>query len=69
MTSGNVFPFSVIVAQENLKLCLVFWASPTMRSKGDDIAEILYLMGVKPVWQKGSGNVRGCVINPSTVLR
>jgi cobaltochelatase CobN len=47
---------------------VILWASPTMRSKGDDIAEILYLMGVKPVWQAGSGNVRGVEVIPLTTL-
>ncbi|MGE4560929.1 MAG: cobaltochelatase subunit CobN, partial [Desulfobulbus sp.] len=41
---------------------IVLWASPTMRSKGDDVAQILALMGLKPVWQPGSGNVRGLEI-------
>ena len=43
---------------------IILWASPTMRSKGDDVAEILYLLGVRPVWQSGSGNVRGVEIIP-----
>jgi cobaltochelatase CobN len=47
---------------------LILWASPTMRSKGDDVAEILYLLGVRPVWQKGSGNVRGVEIIPAAEL-
>jgi cobaltochelatase CobN len=47
---------------------LILWASPTMRSKGDDVAEILYLLGVKPIWQKGSGNVRGVKIIPAAEL-
>ncbi|MGD9162069.1 MAG: cobaltochelatase subunit CobN [Desulfobacteraceae bacterium] len=47
---------------------IILWASPTMRSKGDDVSEILYLLGVKPVWQKGSGNVKGIEIIPSKEL-
>ncbi|MFH0727775.1 MAG: cobaltochelatase subunit CobN [Pseudomonadota bacterium] len=47
---------------------IVLWASPTMRSKGDDVAEILYLMGVRPVWQAGSGNVRGLEVIPLSEL-
>ncbi|ENN96255.1 cobaltochelatase [Methanocaldococcus villosus KIN24-T80] len=31
---------------------LIVWGSPTMRTKGDDVAEFLYLLGVKPVWNK-----------------
>jgi cobaltochelatase CobN len=47
---------------------LILWASPTMRSKGDDVAQILYLLGVRPVWQTGSGNVRGVEIIPAAEL-
>jgi cobaltochelatase CobN len=47
---------------------LILWASPTMRSKGDDVAQILYLLGVRPVWQSGSGNVRGVEIIPAAEL-
>lgn len=46
----------------------ILWASPTMRSKGDDLAEILWLLGLKPIWQKGSGNVTGLEIIPLTEL-
>ncbi len=48
---------------------IILWASPTMRTKGDDVAEILYLLGVEPVWQKGSGNVRGIKIIPLSELK
>ncbi|WNZ28890.1 MAG: cobaltochelatase subunit CobN [Candidatus Bathyarchaeota archaeon] len=37
----------------------ILWATDTMKTKGDDIAEILYLMGVKPVWEESSGRVKG----------
>ena len=37
----------------------VIWATDTMKTKGDDIAEIFYLMGVKPVWEESSGRVVG----------
>jgi len=39
-----------------------------MRTRGDDIAEIYYLMGLKPIWQKGSGNVCGLAVIPSAEL-
>lgn len=38
---------------------MVIWATDTMKTKGDDIAEILYLLGVKPVWERSSGRVVG----------
>jgi cobaltochelatase CobN len=31
-------------------LGIIVWGGPTMRSRGDDIAEILYLLGVRPRW-------------------
>jgi cobaltochelatase CobN len=38
---------------------IVIWANDTMKTKGDDIAEILYLMGVRPIWERSSGRVIG----------
>ena len=58
-THGGCYP-------ENVGIIL--WASPTMRSKGDDVSQILYLLGVEPLWQKGSGNVTGVRIIPSEIL-
>ena len=36
-------------------LGIVLWCGPAMRTRGDDIAEVLYLMGVKPVWNGSNG--------------
>ncbi|WDN88744.1 cobaltochelatase CobN [Desulfosarcina sp. BuS5] len=47
---------------------IIVWGGSTMRSKGDDIAEIYYLMGVKPVWAGGSGNVTGLEVIPLSEL-
>ncbi|MCW4017812.1 MAG: cobaltochelatase subunit CobN [Candidatus Bathyarchaeota archaeon] len=38
---------------------IILWAVPTMKTKGDDVAEILYLLGVQPVWEESSGRVVG----------
>jgi cobaltochelatase CobN len=43
---------------------IILWGTSTMRTKGDDIAEIFYLMGVKPRWAKGSGRVEGLEVIP-----
>ncbi|WP_028580515.1 cobaltochelatase subunit CobN [Desulfogranum japonicum] len=43
---------------------ILVYGTVTMRTRGDDIAEIYYLMGLKPVWQKGSGNVCGLEVIP-----
>ena len=49
-------------------LGIVVWGSPTMRTKGDDIAEILYLMGVRPVWEEKSGRVTDIEVIPINEL-
>lgn len=46
---------------------IILWGGPTMRSKGDDVAEILYLLGVRPVWQP-NGVVSGLEIVPTSEL-
>ena len=48
---------------------VILFGGATMRSGGDDLAEIFYLMGVKPVWKKGSGYVEGLEIIPSSELK
>ena len=47
---------------------ILVYGTVTMRTRGDDIAEIFYLMGLKPVWQKGSGNVCGLEVIPLAEL-
>jgi len=48
---------------------ILVYGTVTMRTRGDDIAEIYYLMGLKPVWQKGSGNVCGLEVIPLSELK
>lgn len=48
---------------------MVLWSGPNMRSSGQDIAEFLYLLGVRPVWQKGSLRVTGLEVIPLTELK
>ncbi len=38
---------------------LVVWGTAAMRTGGDDVAEALALLGVRPVWQVESGRVTG----------
>jgi cobaltochelatase CobN len=38
---------------------LVVWGTSAMRTGGDDVAEALALLGVRPVWAEGSGRVTG----------
>ena len=39
-----------------------------MRTGGDDVAQALALMGVRPVWERASGRVTGFEILPASVL-
>lgn len=48
---------------------IVIWATDAMKNKGDDVAEILYLLGVKPVWEKASGRVIGLEVIPLEELK
>ena len=48
---------------------MVLWSGPNMRSSGQDIAEFLYLLGVKPVWQKGGLRIRDLEIIPLKELK
>jgi cobaltochelatase CobN len=38
---------------------LVVWGTSAMRTHGDDIAQILHLLGVRPIWQPESRRVMG----------
>lgn len=48
---------------------IVLWATSNMRSHGQCIAQFLYLMGVKPVWQKGSMRVVDVEVIPIEELK
>lgn len=37
----------------------IIWATDTMKTNGDDVAYILWLMGVRPVWSGSGGQVVG----------
>jgi cobaltochelatase CobN len=43
---------------------LVAWGTSAMRTQGDDIAEILALLGVRPVWHPESRRVTGIEVIP-----
>lgn len=48
---------------------IVLWATSNMRSHGQCVAQFLYLMGVRPVWQKGSLRVVGLEVIPLAELK
>ena len=43
---------------------MVVWGTSAMRTHGDDIAQILHLLGVRPVWQPESRRVTGIELIP-----
>jgi cobaltochelatase CobN len=49
-------------------LALSAWGTANMRTGGDDIAQALALMGVRPTWDNGSGRVSGFEILPLSIL-
>lgn len=48
---------------------IILWAGANMRSHGQCIAEFLYLLGIKPKWQRGSLKVIGLEVIPLTELK
>jgi cobaltochelatase CobN len=47
---------------------LTVWGTSAMRTQGDDIAEILHLLGCRPVWDDASRRVTGFEIVPLAEL-
>jgi cobaltochelatase CobN len=44
------------------------WGTSAMRTHGDDVAEVLALLGVRPVWQKENRRVVGVEVVPPEAL-
>ncbi len=54
---------------EDLKnVAISVWATSTMRNGGEDICQILYLLGVQPIWDEPSRRVVDLEIIPLSVL-
>ncbi|MDQ3885937.1 MAG: cobaltochelatase subunit CobN, partial [Actinomycetota bacterium] len=47
---------------------LTVWGTSAMRTQGDDIAEALWLLGVRPVWDDASRRVTGLEVVPVAEL-
>ncbi len=47
---------------------LVLWGTAMMRTQGDDVAEALALLGVRPVWEAESCRVTGLEVIPLSEL-
>ena len=50
-------------------IALSLWGTATMRTGGDDVAQALALLGVRPVWAEGSARVIDTEVLPASVLR
>ena len=50
-------------------IALSVWGTATMRTGGDDVAQALALLGVRPIWAEGSGRVVDTEILPVSALR
>lgn len=48
---------------------IIVYAGETMKTCGDDVAEILYLMGIKPKWMENSDKVMGLEVIPLNELK
>ncbi|MDR2354391.1 MAG: cobaltochelatase subunit CobN [Deltaproteobacteria bacterium] len=46
---------------------IIVYGTSTMRTRGDDVAEIYYLMGLRPIWREG-GTVAGLSVIPLAEL-
>ncbi|MEP2889621.1 cobaltochelatase subunit CobN [Tateyamaria sp.] len=49
-------------------LIVDLWGSATMRTAGEEFAMALHLLGVRPIWDKGSERVSGIEVLPITDL-
>lgn len=47
----------------------IIWATDTMKTNGDDVAYILWLMGVRPVWSRVGGQVVDLEVVPLSELK
>lgn len=50
------------------QLVIDLWAAASLRTGGDDLAQALAYLGVRPVWDGGSGRVTGIEVLPPAVL-
>ena len=50
------------------RMVLCAWGTSNMRTGGDDLAQALALMGVKPAWEPSTGRVTGFEVLPLDVL-
>ena len=51
------------------EIALIIWATDTMKTNGDDMAYILWLMGVRPRWSDSNGQVIDLEVVPLEELK
>ena len=56
----GAFPESVSISM---------WGTSAMRTHGDDVAQVLALMGVRPIWQDGTRQIKGLEVIPLSELQ
>jgi len=49
-------------------IALSIWGTPTMRTGGDDFAQALALLGVRPIWEPGTRRTSGIEVIPLAEL-
>lgn len=49
-------------------VAIVLWGLSTIRSRGDDLAEIYYLLGLEPLWDKGTQRIKDFKVIPREEL-
>ncbi len=59
LTETGAYPESVAIS---------VWGTSAMRTHGDDVAEVLALLGVRPTWQRENHRVTGVELIPLTEL-
>ena len=50
------------------KIAISLWATSTMRNGGEDICQILYLMGIQPIWDSATRRIIDLDILPINIL-
>ena len=48
---------------------MLIWATSNMRTHGEELAQALYMMGLRPVWNPSSGRVEGVEVIPLAELK
>ncbi len=68
-SANQILDLYILENGEDLKkLAISLWATSTMRNGGEDICQILFLMGIKPVWDFATRRLIDLEIIPINLL-